>query len=142
MSFVRIKESHFMQSWMEISTIFHTICSNFNVVTIFELFICYAITSIFYFYAILIYLQIVRKICISSLSFLFPLFVVREITHTIKNVNKYNFRIKLKMVKTSIGITTIRHVNWSSTKLCATFCPLGNVSSLIGPMLLYGELTF
>ena len=49
---------------------------------------------------------------------------------------KYNFRFKLRMAKTSIGITIIRHFNWSSTKLCVTFCPLGNVSSLIGPKLL------
>ena len=100
------------------STIFPIICTNFNVVTIFELFICYIITCIFYFCAMFIYLQIVRNICISSLSFLFSLLVVREILPTIKHVNKYNFRIKLIMVKTSIGITTIRHVNWSSTKLC------------------------
>ena len=132
-----------MQNWMEISTIFPIICKQFNIVAMFEMSICYTITCILYICTMFTYLQIVRQLYISALSFLFLFLVVREITPTIKKrKQKYNFKIKLRKAKTSIGITIIRHVNWDFTKLCVTFCPLGNISSLIGPMLLSCGLTF
>jgi len=97
---------------MELSIIFAIICKNVNVVAMFELSICYTITCIFYICTMLTYLQIVRKLYISAQSFLFLFLVVREITPTIKKRKQmYNFRIKLRKAKISIGITIIRHVN-------------------------------